>query len=194
MPGAEYWQVAELFHASRRYNRGDAKFLLAEQQININNQFNRPDMENSKNDHIHIWSMLNPLQTLEAVTLIPGVERVLEKESYHELLKAHAELLRDPKEVSFDLLTKWRDTPAGLIVESTMSIGITKPNILPLPLVKAINTALGAVFSRGKGAEVMAEAFIKHNVEEFGNLPQFLPVLYRQAKAKAAKKGAKKGL
>ena len=187
LPGAEYWQVSELFHASRRYFKGDAKLLLAEQQTNLNQQFNRPDMNNPKNDKIHIWAMLSPLESLQAVTLLPGIEHVLAVQRYHDLLEAHAELLRHPNEVSFDLLTKWKETPAGLVVESTFACGITKPKVLPLPLVKAINTVLCQVSARGQGPEAMAEAFIRHNVEEFGNLPQFLPVLYRQATRKSSK-------
>jgi hypothetical protein len=170
--------VAEYFHSSRKYFKGQAKQAQGEQQCEVNLQYNRPDMDNPKNNHIHIWAAFNAQHIVKSALQLPVLASKLTEEQLFTILRSGGGHLQEPYENVLDLVTSWKDSKEGLLVESTFIIGMTKPNAMPLWLVRLLNPVFGNMLGRGKGAYAMAKAFLEHNVEEFGNFPQFLPRTY----------------
>ena len=75
----------------------------------------------------------------------------------------------------------WKEIPGvGLAVNSTLTIGIVNPGSLSPELVRQLNKQrIAPVWHRNLSVQKMADKFIQHTVEEFGNLPQFLPTIYK---------------
>ena len=179
LPLSKDMSTGRLQSASRQYLKGHSLQAQGEQQCDVNLQFNRPDMDSPKNNHIHIWAAFNLQHILGAALQLPLLKGDLSEAQFSDLLQRPGRSLQQPYENALDLVTSWKESKEGLLVESTFVIGIAKPNAMPLGLAKTLNPIYGGFLSRGKGAYVMAKAFLEHNVEEFGNFPQFLPRIYQ---------------
>jgi hypothetical protein len=149
-PDADYFNVAEFFGASAYYTRQNKPASYAkEAQMDMHLKMNLRAMQNPENPSLVLWLFKRDNPR--------GAQRV------------------------FFLEHVWKEIPGGgLAVNSTLTIGIENPGDLPIKLVRQLNQKLIApVWHRNLSVQEMADKFIVHTVEEFGNLPQFLPTVYK---------------
>jgi len=149
-PDADYFNVAEFFGASAYYTRdSDPASYAQEAQMDMHLKMNIRAAKNPQNPSLVLWLFKRDNPR--------GAQR------------------------TFLLEHVWKEVPGvGLAVNSTLTIGIVNAGNLPTKLVRQLNKQrIAPVWHRNLSVQKMADKFIQHTVEEFGNLPQFLPTIYK---------------
>jgi hypothetical protein len=81
----------------------------------------------------------------------------------------------------WQLRHSWQDTPDGLQVNSSQVVGVVEPGWRPLWYARWRNALVRGMFARGRDPVWMLEQWMKHCVEEMGNLEHILPFLFAAA-------------
>eukprot|EP00775_Hariotina_reticulata_P007167 gene7167-7381_t len=75
----------------------------------------------------------------------------------------------------------WVDTPTGVVINSSQVVGVERPGWRPIWFARLRNAIVRGKFKKAVGnPSDMLEQWIRHCVEEFGNLEHILPSLYAQ--------------
>lgn len=90
---------------------------------------------------------------------------------------------------ALQLTHKWRASPAGLQLVSTMHVGFTHQTALAALANRVVKRAFG-----GHDPERMGRIWHEHCLEEMSNLQYFLPQLYAQHNPPAARAAAPRGV
>lgn len=78
----------------------------------------------------------------------------------------------------WQLRHSWRDTPEGLQVNSSQVVGVVEPGWRPLWYARWRNALVRGMFAQGREPVWMLEQWMRHCVEEMGNLEHILPSLF----------------